>query len=223
MKKLKIINHSGLNIGVAMFSELQQSENGKLILNDGEINYPCDRKNLLKKICLILSPTLRVFLSSFFMETNKIAYVRKGAGDDWFVDPIHRKAKLVKKWVCNRAPSQITVAEFVLEQKEGIRPPGSSGPPWWTAWWETNIDSMEKRLVIVVVGQRHRNYFVRGGGLPLVGNNPDVEVLRQQNNNQNIHQIEASPDEHVEVKEIRDGLLNLKSSRRPPFWSKLSL
>jgi hypothetical protein len=64
---------------------------------------------------------------------------------------------------------------------------------------------------------------VRGGGLPLVGNNPDVEVLRQQNNNQNIHQIEASPDEHVEVKEIRDGLLNLKSSRRPPFWSKLSL
>lgn len=70
----------------------------------------------------------------------------------------------------------------------------------------------------VVVVEKHRKYFGRGGGLPLVGSLTRVWMLRQQNNNMNIHEITmASHNEHVEVKQSFDGLLELTSSWRPPF------
>jgi hypothetical protein len=156
------------------------------------------------------------------MDANKIAYVRKGAVDRWFVDPIPRGAKLVRKHVCNSTHSQIAVAEFVSERiGETRRVLGRIDPPPWTAWWEIDMPSRTKNLLIVdpvALVEKHQKYFGRGGGLPLVGSNADIQVLRRQNNNKNIHEIKmASHDEHVEVKEIPGGLLDLISSWRPPF------
>jgi len=83
------------------------------------------------------------------------------------------------------------------------------------------MPSRTKNLLIVdpvAVVKQHRKYFGRGGGPPLVGSTAEVHVLRQQNNNVNIHEIKmASHNEHVEVKERSRGLLDWTSSWRPRF------
>jgi hypothetical protein len=221
MQELKIINRSGQSIR----SEMQFAclPGNRIPINpDCEHNYLCDRYLKTKAICLYLSPGRCIFLYNDFIDKNMIAYVRKGDGDHWFVDPIPRGAKLVRKHVCNSTPSQIAVAEFASE-RTGVtrRPPGSDDLAPWTAWWEIQIPSRMKGLLIVdhgAVVKKHRKYFGRGGGVPLVGNDTDVQVLRLQNNNVNIFEINmASHNEHVEVKEIPGGLLDLTSSWRPRF------
>jgi hypothetical protein len=224
MPTLKIINCSGVTIqSVKIIYGLD--ENDIPINSNCEHNYRFPRYLDYKGIRLRLPSIPHVdhpfiFLDNIFVDDNEIAYVRKGAGDHWFVDPIRRGAKLVRKRVCNSTPSQIAVAEFASERNgETRRLLQIIAPAPWTAWWETEIASRTNRLLIVDPANGHRKYFARGAGLPLVGNDPDVQVLRQQNNNVPIHEINmASPhNEHVEVKEIPGGLLVLTSSWRPWF------
>ncbi|CAK9200765.1 unnamed protein product [Sphagnum troendelagicum] len=224
MKNLKIINRSGEEIQLVELVDTIQIGEIITVRRDSEHNYPCNRYLEDKSIRLDLPSQHSVdrsciYLNGDFMETNKIAYVRKGAGDRWFVDPIPRGAKLVRKRVCNSTHAQIAVAEFASEQiGKTRRVPGRIDPPPWTAWWEIQIPERKKNLLVVDPGNKDRKYFGRRGGEPLVGSNADIRVLRQQNNNENIHEIKiASHDEHVEVKEIPGGLLDLISSWRPPF------
>jgi len=121
MKNLKIINRSGVEIQLAEL--IGPIQIGKIITirRDSEHNYPCNRYLENKSIRLDLPSQHSVdrsciYLNGDFMDANKIAYVRKGAGDRWFVDPIPRGAKLVRKRVCNSTHSQIAVAEFASER-----------------------------------------------------------------------------------------------------------
>jgi hypothetical protein len=226
MKKLKIINRSGVEI---QLTELIAGVRiGKIIIiaADCEHNYPCNRYLDDNSIRLDLPSQhpvdrLCIHLNGDFMDANKIAYVRKGDGDRWFVDPIRRGAKLVRKRVCNSTHSRIALAEFVLERiGETRRVPGKIDRAPWTAWWEIEMPSRTKNLLIVdpvAVVEGHRKYFGREGGLALVGSDADIHMLRQQNNNENIHEIKmASHAEHVDIKAFSDQLL-LRSSWRPPF------
>jgi len=225
MKKLKIINRSGVVIQLAELIAGIQIGEIITIAPDCEHNYPCNRYLDDKSIRLDLSPQHSVdcpciHLNGDFMDANKIAYVRKGDGDRWFVDPICRGAKLVRKHVRNSTPLQIALAEFVFERKgETVRVPGMIDHELWTAWWEIEMPSRTKKLLIVdpvAVVKQQRKYFGRGGGLPIVGSIPEVDVLRRQNNNVNIHEIKmASHNEHLEVKERSPGLLDWTSSWRP--------
>ncbi|CAM6050603.1 unnamed protein product [Sphagnum compactum] len=137
MKKLKIINRSGMTIQLAeIFAGIQIGEIIAIAL-DCEHNYPCNRYLEDRSIRLDLTPQHRVdrpciHLNGDFMDANKIAYVRKGYGDHWFVDPIRRGAKLVRKRVCNSTPSQIALAELVFERKgETRRVPGKIDRALW--------------------------------------------------------------------------------------------
>jgi hypothetical protein len=227
MKKLKIINCSGEKIQLAELIAGIQIGIIITIALDCEHNYPCNPCLEGKSIRLDLPPQNHVdrpciHLNGDFMDANKIAYVRKGDVDRWFVDPIHRGAKLVRKRVRNSTFSQIAVVEFVLERiGETRQVTRKIDPPPRTAWWEIEMPSRTKNLLIVdpvAVVEKHQKYFGRGGGLPLVGSDVDIHVLRQQNKNKNIHEIKmASHDEHMEVKGISAGLLYLTSSWRPLF------
>jgi hypothetical protein len=230
MKKLKIINRSGVAIRLAELIAGIQIGEIITIAPDCEHNYPCNRYLEDKSIRLDLPPQHSVdcpciHLNGDFMDANKIAYVRKGDGDRWFVDPIRRGAKLVRKRVCNSTASEIALAEFVLERiGETRRVPGKTDRAPWTAWWEIEMPSRTKNLLIVdpeAVVFQHRTYFGRGGGPPLVGSSAEPHMLRQQN--ENIHEIEmASHFKHVEVKEESPGgSLELTYHRGLRFWVKL--
>jgi len=120
MKKLKIINRSGVAIQLTeLIAGIHIGEIITIAL-DCEHNYPCNHYLEDKAICLDLPPQHSVdrpciHLNGDFMDANKIAYVRKGDGDRWFCRPYTHRAKLVRKCVCNSTPSQIALVEFVLE------------------------------------------------------------------------------------------------------------
>ncbi len=96
---------------------------GKIITiaPDCKHNYLCNCYFEDKSICLDL-PTQHpvdrpcIHLNGDFMDATKITYVRKGDGDHWFADPIRRRAKLMRKCVCNSTPSQVALAQFVVER-----------------------------------------------------------------------------------------------------------
>jgi len=120
MRKLKIINRSGVEIQLAKLVVDIQIGEIITIAPDHEHNYPCNRYLNDKSIHLDLalqypinSPC--IFLNGDFIDANKIAYVRKGDGNCWFVDPVHRPAKLVRKHVYNSTISPIALMECVSE------------------------------------------------------------------------------------------------------------
>jgi hypothetical protein len=229
MKKLKIINRSGMAIQLTELISGIQLEETISIAPDEERNYKCDRDFHDRRICLDLPLQYpinrpRIFLHGDFIDANKIAYVRKGDGNRWFVDPVHRAAKLVRKHVYNSTVSPIALVECVLEQiGETRRVPGTMDAARWTAWSEITVRSRTKHMLIVdpvAVEKGNRRYFVRrGGGPPLFGSIDDV-MLRQQNNNVNGNICEIKmrqSNEYVEVKENSHGMLESTSSWRPPF------
>jgi hypothetical protein len=226
MKKLKIINRSGVEIQLAELIAGIQIGEIITIAPDGEKSYPCNRYLDDKSIRLDL-PTQHpvdrpcIHLNGDFMDANQIAYVRKGNGDRWFVDPICRGAKLVTKHVRNSTPSQIALVESVPVRSGTRRVPGRTDRSPWTAFWEIEVPSRTKNLLIVdpvAVANQHRIYFGRGRGLPLVGSTADVHELRDHY--KNIEEIEmASHYEHVEVKEKSPGgSLELTYRRGLRFW-----
>jgi hypothetical protein len=226
MKELKIINRSGVVIRLAKLIAGIQIGEIITIAPDCEHNYPCDRYLDDKSIRLDLPSQHSVdrpciHLNSDFMDANKIAYVRKGDGDRWFVDPICRGAKLVKKHVCNSTPSQIALVEFASERRGTRRVPGRTDRQPWTAFWEIEVPSRTKNLLIVdpvAVVNKHRIYFGRVGGLPLVGCTANVHELRDHY--KYIQEIEmTSHFEHVEVKaKSPGGSLELTYHRGLRFW-----
>jgi hypothetical protein len=223
MKNLKIINRSGVEIQLA---ELLVDTPVREIITmapNCEHNYPYNRYLENTSIRLDLPSQHgvdRIYLYGDFMDANKIAYVRKGAGDRWFVDPICRGAKLVRKHVCNSTGSQIAVAELVVERiGETRRVPGKNDHPPWTAQWKIEMSPRTKKLLIVdpvAVSNSHRKYFGGEGRLPLLGSIAELDVLIQEN--VNILEFKRAHNEHVKVKRRPDGLLDWTSSWRPRFF-----
>ncbi|CAM6028860.1 unnamed protein product [Sphagnum balticum] len=216
--KLKIINRSGMEIQLVKL--VGDIEIGEIIIiaKDKELDYAFYRDLSNKSIRLDLPHQECIYLNGDFMEANKIAYVRKGDGDCWFVDPICRAAKLVRKRVCNSTTSQIALVEFVFGRSgETTRVAGKDDHAIWTACWETIVAARKKNMLIVdpeAVGKKQRIYFGRGGDSPSFHSTTDVNMLRRH---ENIHEIEmASHHEHVEVK-VRSHGLDWTSSWRPPF------
>jgi len=230
MKKLKIINRSGVAIQLTeLIAGIQIGEIITIPL-DCEHNYPCDRYLDDKSIRLDLSPEHSVdrsciHLNGDFMDANKIAYVRKGRDDRWFVDPVRRGAKLVRKLVYNSTISPIALVECVSERTgETRRVRENIDTASWTAWSEITVPSRKKYVLIVdpvAMKRKQRKYFVRrGGGPPLVGSTAEVHMLRQQNENVNgdiSEIIMTQSNEYVEVKENSHGMLEWTSAWRPRF------
>jgi hypothetical protein len=230
MKNLKIINRSGEEIQLVELVNTIQIGDIIPIPEGYEHNYRCNRDLDDKSIRLHLphqqSVDLRprIHLNGDFMDANQIAYVRKGYGDRWFVDPIPRQAKLVTKHVCNSNASEFALAEFVLGKVgQTKRVPGRTDHAPWNAWWEIPIPERTKNLLVVDPGNKDRKYFGRGGGQSLVGSNAELDELREQN--KDMHEIDmASHFERVEVKKNSPGgSLELKYHRGLRFWFKLSL
>ncbi|CAM6028855.1 unnamed protein product [Sphagnum balticum] len=228
MEKLKIINRSGAEIRLTKLVVDAQIGETITIPPDHEHNYACDSKLIDNVIRLDLphqhpSNQPCIHLDGNFIDANKIAYVRMGDGDRWFVDPVHRATKLVRKHVYNSTISPIALAEFVLEQAGETKRVPDSDPAVWTAWWEITVPSRQKYLLIVdpvAALKAHRRYFVQGrGGPPLFGS-PDEVMSRQQNNNVNgdiCDIVMTQCNEYVEVKEHPRGMLELTSSSKPPY------
>jgi len=120
MRKLKNFNCSEVDIQLEEFAYNHRFGDIITIALGHKHKYLLDMELDYKSIRLTLHhqyPIEEPYISLFsdFMQANKIAYVRRGDGDCWFVDPVSREAKLVKKCVCNCTISQIALAEFVLE------------------------------------------------------------------------------------------------------------
>jgi hypothetical protein len=220
MKKLKIINRSWKSIQLTKLDGDIQIGDTITIAPDQEYKYACHSEMGDKTIRLRLpheNPIRKpfVYLNADFMQRNKIAYVRKGAHDCWFVDPIRRGVKLVRKCVHNSTASRIVVREFVLERiGETKRVPEKIDAATWTAWWGITVASRSKDLLIVdpvAVENKDRRYF---------GGKAEDNIWRQQNDNVNgdIDEIKMTKHaEHVEVKERSDGMLDWTPSRRRWF------
>ncbi len=121
MRKLKIINRLGVEIQLVELVAHKKIGGIITIAPDHEYKYPCnhnlDQKNI--RLCLPHQHPINqsfIYLSSDFIDVNKITYVKKGDGDCWFVDPVHKATKLVRKHVYNSTFSPIALVECVLER-----------------------------------------------------------------------------------------------------------
>jgi len=210
MRKLKFINRSGKDIKLSeWFFGREIMEPITIAPNDG-YEYQCD-SNLLSKTIKIQVPCenppgeLEMFLRDDFLEKYKIAYVRKGDNDCWFIDPVSKGAKLLRKLVHNTTTSGIVLKESVSERSgETRRVHENRDPAVWNASWEVVVASKTMNTLIVdpkAVQEGHRTYSGgKEGGLQFP----------------NIHQsIRRKHNEYVKVKEHSNGELNWRSWMLP--------